>query len=87
LVNPDAKIAPGYGTVHLALHDGQIISGVLKSEEKDTLVVEVPDGRLVTVKADAIEERAAPRSAMPGMTNLLAPRELRDIVEFLSTLK
>lgn len=87
LVNPDAKIAPGYGTVLLALQDGQIVSGVLKSEDKGMLTVETPEGRPVTVDASAVEERAAARSAMPAMSTILAPRELRDVVEFLSTLK
>ncbi|MDR3636314.1 MAG: HEAT repeat domain-containing protein [Isosphaeraceae bacterium] len=86
LIDPDAKIAPGYGSLHLALRDGQLVSGVLKNEEKGVLTVEVAGGRAITVDASEIEERAAPKSAMPTMKTVLSARDLRDVIAFLATL-
>jgi len=87
MIDPDAKIAPDFGTVSLALTDGRIVSGVLKSETKAEVVLETAAGHRVTVPAEEIEERSSPHSAMPKMTTVLSPREIRDLVEFLSTLK
>ncbi len=87
LIDPDAKIAPGYGTVLLALRDGRIVSGVLKAEVRGVLSVENSQGQVVQIAGDEVEERAAPRSAMPTMKTALTLREIRDLIEFLSTLK
>ncbi|WP_422928886.1 PVC-type heme-binding CxxCH protein [Singulisphaera sp. PoT] len=87
MVDPDAKIAPDFGTVLIALTDGRVVNGVLKSETKTELVIETAGGIKVNVPVDQIDERSAPRSAMPKMTTALSPREMRDLVEFLSTLK
>ncbi|MHC5543333.1 c-type cytochrome, partial [Singulisphaera rosea] len=86
LMEPDAKIASGYGTIVLALEDGQIVSGILKSEANGKITVETPGGQVV-VPADKVEERSAVTSAMPKVGTILSPRELRDVVEFLSGLK
>ena len=51
------------------------------------MVLEQPDGKLVTFKPSDIDERTLPKSAMPEMNRALSPRELRDLVEFLTTLK
>jgi quinoprotein glucose dehydrogenase len=87
LLDPNAKIAPGFGSVVLALADGTLLAGVLKEETKERLTVVTPDGKTVTVKAAEIEDRTPPKSPMPAMHEVLTRRELRDIVEFLSTLK
>jgi mono/diheme cytochrome c family protein len=41
----------------------------------------------VAVNIVDIEQRSASRSAMPKMGDILSARELRDVVEYLSTLK
>jgi hypothetical protein len=41
----------------------------------------------VTVPAGDIERRTALPSAMPSMAATLTPRELRDVIEYLSTLR
>ena len=87
LLDPSAKIAKGYETVTLVLSNGQILGGLIRKEGDGIIVVEQPDGTAVTVKASDVEERSSPKSAMPEMSRALTSGELRDLVEFLSTLK
>ena len=87
LVLPSAKIAPGFGTVTLTLVDGRTVGGTLLSEVKGTLAVQTPDGKKVTVQADEIERRSAALSPMPAVDRTLTTREMRDLIEYLMTLK
>lgn len=87
LVLPNAKIAAGFGTVTLTLVDERIVGGTLLSEEKGILIVQTPDGKKVTVRADEIERRSAALSPMPAVDRTLTFREMRDLIEFLMTLK
>jgi putative heme-binding domain-containing protein len=87
LVLPSAKIATGFGSVTLTLVDGRVVGGTLLSEEKGKLVVQTPEGRKVTVETDEIERRSAALSPMPAVDRTLTPREMRDLIEFLMTMK
>ena len=87
LVFPSAKVAPGYGSVTLTLGNGKLVAGTLKAEDEKTITIVTPDGRNVTVAKADVEERTPPTSAMPPMDRVLNLREMRDIVEYLMTLK
>lgn len=87
LVEPSAKIAKGFETVTIVLQSGQLVAGIIRSEENGKLIVEQPDGKVVTLNSDDVDERTAPKSAMPEVHRALTLRELRDLVEFLSSLK
>jgi quinoprotein glucose dehydrogenase len=88
LLEPNARIAPGYGTISVTLRSGDVVSGTLR-EETDTHVVVAtgdPPAPQRIAKSD-IAQRTDPVSAMPPMGLILKPREIRDLVEFMSTLK
>lgn len=87
LVNPQAKIAPGYGTVVVNLKDGSIQAGALRSEEGGKITLVTPENKIIEVPADQVVSRTAPVSAMPPMATLLSKKEMRDLVEYLSGLK
>jgi quinoprotein glucose dehydrogenase len=87
LIDPNAKIAAGFAPVVLVLTNGKTIAGTLKSEDAQKVVVQTPDGAVVTVPTADIDERNTGVSPMPLVRNVLSPRELRDLVEFLATLK
>ncbi|MFO0800156.1 MAG: PVC-type heme-binding CxxCH protein [Gemmataceae bacterium] len=87
LLNPSAKIAPGFGAVTMTLLDGRSVSGVLAEETAKAVVLVHPDGRRETIAVEDIERRTQPTSAMPAVDRALTPREVRDLVEYLSTLK
>jgi quinoprotein glucose dehydrogenase len=88
LVEPNARVAPGYGTVAVTLRSGQRIDGTLRQETETHLVLlaGTPPAEQRIAKAD-ISQRTDPVSAMPPVALILKPREIRDLVEFLSTLK
>jgi quinoprotein glucose dehydrogenase len=87
LILPSAKIAEGFATVTLTLADGRVLAGTLLTETKDAVTVRKPDGATVTVEAADVEKRVASSSAMPSVEKTLTPREVRDLVEYLMTLK
>lgn len=88
LVEPNKRIAPGFGTVGITMKNGDRIDGTLK-EETDAEVVLLA-GIPVTqrrLKKAEIAERTDPVSAMPPLGLVLKPREVRDLIEFLSGLR
>ena len=86
LVYPSAKVADGYGIVTIEFNDGKNISGVLLKQSSES--VTVLDGTTPrTFPASVIKSMSAPLSAMPPMAALLTPRELRDVLAYLQTMK
>jgi len=88
IVDPNRQIAKGFETVVLGLKNGQVLTGIVKAEDgKEVRLMTAEGKQLVVAKAD-IEERQAGKSPMPeDIMKQLTKRELRDLVEFLSTLK
>ena len=68
--------------------DGKSYAGIVKESTDDTLKLMQADGTLVTIPKSKIDESAKGISAMPAdLIKKLSVRELRDLVEYLSTLK
>ena len=88
IVLPNKQIAPGFESVMVLLKDGDSQAGVLKSETADMLVLNSADSGVVTLKKADIKSRRAALSPMPeGMGQILSKQDLRNLVEFLSSLK
>lgn len=87
LVNPSARLAPGFGVVTLKLRDGKTVSGVLESENKNNLLIKGSGRQNVAISKTQIEKRTNAASSMPEMRYILSKKEIRDVVSFLSTLK
>ena len=87
IVNPNAKIAQGYETVMITLANNSLHAGIVK-EETDTEVSLIPPGGSVEKLSKAkIKSREFGPSGMPPLAAVLSKRELRDLVEYLSSLK
>ena len=72
----------------LTLNDGKVKSGILKSEDKKEVRLMTPEGEVIVVPVEEIDTRARGPSAMPAdLVKHLSRRDLRDLVEFLSSLK
>jgi len=87
LVDPSARLAPGFGTVTLELKNGSKINGILTNEKDATLSVKVGDKPDTIIRKDQIAKRTNAASSMPPMRFLLTKKEIRDLVSFLSTLE
>jgi quinoprotein glucose dehydrogenase len=88
IVDPNKQIAQGFESVVLATADGKVITGVLRGEDETSVRLITAEGQLVTVPKSSIEERTRGPSAMPAdLVQKLSKAELRDLVEFLSTLR
>jgi putative heme-binding domain-containing protein len=87
LLEPDAMISPGFGVVSLALDDGRVLSGTLKSETPEQFEVITADGQRHLIPTKSVEERTNPKSPMPPMEKVLSPRDVRDLIEFLAEQK
>jgi len=87
LIEPSARIAPGFGTVSVVLTDGQEVSGLLLVEDEHEIQLKTNEAEPLKIALSRIKSRVNAPSSMPPMGSLLSKREIRDMVEFLSSLK
>lgn len=87
LVAPSAQIATGYGIVNVTLKNKTEVTGTLAKETAEAVTVRLFDGKMQTIPRGEIANQTAPVSIMPAMTGILQPREIRDVVTYLSSLK
>ena len=87
LVEPSAHLAPGYGVVTVILQDDKTVSGILQSEEDESIVIKDSNEENIKVAKSDIKERINALSSMPPMGDILTKREMRDLIAFLMTLK
>jgi quinoprotein glucose dehydrogenase len=88
IVAPNKQIAKGFETLLISTTDGQVRSGILKDETEKELHLITAEGKPLTILKADIEEQKRGVSAMPDdLIKHLGKSELRDVVEYLSTLK
>ncbi len=86
LVDPSALPVSGFTTVIVTKDDGQTVRGIYHGETDDELTLMVSNERVEIPKLDIVSRDQAP-SAMPAMGELLTRSQIRDLVEYISTLK
>ena len=87
LLNPIAKVAPGYGLVSITLKDGKNVSGGLEKEDEKQMVLRMADGKTQTIARDLIATATPPVSVMPPMLGILTKPQIRDVVAYLASMK
>jgi quinoprotein glucose dehydrogenase len=89
IVAPSVKIAEGFASVSVEMNNGDEFNGTVKSESATELVLNLTNGTAVKIKKTDIGFRqTSSLSGMPpGMGQILTKRELRDLIEFLASLK
>jgi putative heme-binding domain-containing protein len=89
ILYPSAKVREGYQQVVVRMKDGRIVSGAVKSESPDELVL--IDAELVfhkVRKGDIEARRTSELSLMPdGLAAGLSPQDFSDLVSFLESLR
>jgi quinoprotein glucose dehydrogenase len=88
IVSPNAQIATGYESTLITTGSGTVFAGVVRRESDEAITLLTPDEGEVTVSKKDIRSRTRGPSGMPeGFGDTLNRFELRDLVEFLGTLK
>jgi len=87
LINPSARLSPGYGMVTVTLKDAQTVTGILEEETKDELILKTSDAEPMEIALSRIDKRQNMASGMPPMGSLMSKREIRDVIEFLAGMK
>ena len=87
LINPSARLSPGYGMVTVTLKDGQTVTGILEEETEDELILKTSDAEPMEIALSRIDKRQNMASGMPPMGTIMSKREIRDVIEFLANLK
>lgn len=91
IIAPNARLARGFESVVVRLHSGETVTGVIRNETDQVLDIESPDEdgkpHIQPIPKATISGRDRAPSAMPeGLAAALTPLDLRDLVEFLSSL-
>jgi len=86
LVNPSARIAPGFGRITAVLKTGERIEGAFDAETEATITISTNDKTHKLNRTD-IAKIETSTSGMPPMNLLLDRMQIRDLVAYLATLK
>ncbi|WP_165073448.1 PVC-type heme-binding CxxCH protein [Paludisphaera rhizosphaerae] len=86
---PSAKISSGFEPVVLALEDGRVVTGVLKSETPEALEIQDADAKTIRIPADKIEDRKRGDVSImpPGLVEGISPGDFADLIAYLESLK
>lgn len=88
IVKPNAKIAPGYDTVVVTLKSGGVAAGIVAKETADTLSLRDTESKVTSIaKADIAKREGAPSSMPEVYATLLTKQQIRDVVEYLASLR
>jgi quinoprotein glucose dehydrogenase len=91
ILYPNKQIAPGFESLIAQMKDGRSYAGVVKAqtdEELSILVINEDDTTLVKLKQSDIKKKVKGLSAMPeGLGKVLSKSDIRNLVEFLATVK
>ena len=88
IVDPNKTIAEGFTELIILTFDGEIVTGIKKFEDEDTIALLNKDAVLVRVAKENIDGQKKGQSSMPtdliGKMNI---NELRDLIEYLAQQK
>ncbi len=88
IVLPNKQIAKGFESVIIQKSDGTTVTGIVRKEDGKELTLINADGKIFSVKKEEIEDRKPSKTAMPeDIVTKMSKSDLRDLVEFLSSLK
>jgi putative heme-binding domain-containing protein len=87
LVEPTARLAPGFGSVKITLKDNQEVTGILLEDTPSEVILKTAEAEPMEIPVSRISKRQNLPSGMPPMRTLLSKREIRDVIEFLANQK
>jgi quinoprotein glucose dehydrogenase len=87
IVDPSARLSPGFGTVKISLTDGSEATGILMEETEKKLILKTSDAEPLEIETTRIAKRQNFPSGMPPMGAAMSKTEIRNLVEFLASMK
>lgn len=88
IVNVNAKIAPGFEMFVFTMKDGSLKAGVLKGEKDGIITLQNPGMPAEQIKAaDVAKRESGPSGMPPNLGEVLPARDIRDIIEYVASLK
>jgi quinoprotein glucose dehydrogenase len=87
LIQPNARIAKGFGIASATLRDGSVLTGMPLDDSNATLLLQLPDNSQRSLAKADLTSFTPPVSVMPPMLGILSPGEIRDVVAYLSMLR
>ena len=87
MIEPSAKLSPGYGVATLTLKDGTTTAGIVMEETETVIKLKIGKEDLQTIAKNEVETREDIPSSMPGVKDVLTKQQIRDLVAFLVSLK
>jgi putative heme-binding domain-containing protein len=88
IVDPRAKIAPGYESITLINDDGATVQGLLVKRSDEALILKLPSGEIREIKQDEVVDLIDGQTAMPlDIWKTMSRSELRDVVAYLASLQ
>jgi putative heme-binding domain-containing protein len=87
MIQPNAYIVPGYGIASYTLKEGRTVSGFVRSEDATSIHLLDLESHATTIAKSDVASHSDPTSMMPAMGANLTHEEIRDVIEYLSSLK
>ena len=88
ILNPNKAIAKGYETAIVTTDDGLIHSGIIQSQNDEELELITIEDKVLKFRKRDIEDITRGKSSMPAnIIDYLNAYDLRDLIEYLSSLK
>lgn len=85
MVDPSAVMAKEYQPAVFALQDGRVVTGLVRSENAQSVTVQTADETLVLPKSEIEERVQGDKSMMPDdQLKLFSPHEIRSLVAYLT---
>ncbi len=88
IMDPSASIASGFEAITAYMNDGEIVSGMDRGQDNETVKIMIDTGEIITLNKSDIEELVVEKaSTMPGnFKELLTMEQFHDLLAFLLTL-
>jgi len=85
ILEPNAKVAPGYEAHVATMRDGENVVGILKAETESSVVIDQPGiGRTVLPRGNVIGMQANAWSLMPeGLEQGMQHQDMADLLAYL----
>lgn len=86
LISPSLKCQPRFARHSITLTDGSIRSGHITRRNATETILDT-GSRFLAIPTAAIASVSEPASPMPSVATILTPREIRDLMAWLTSLK